>query len=128
MPEPTRLTQPQIDRLARSKMTFDEIAEEYGEDTAVNVGIVRDPDTVELDEEWFAKARPATKVHSHLVAEDIRRRSEREGLKTWEVNIPIDTDLLVHFLEGGPGWQERLNAALRVGVSASSHRPPLRPE
>lgn len=30
-----------------------------------------------------------------------------------QVSIRIDRDVLDHFQEGGPGWQERINAALR---------------
>src|SRR5690606_33605299 len=29
------------------------------------------------------------------------------------VSIRVDRDVLAHFQEGGPGWQDRLNAALR---------------
>jgi len=29
------------------------------------------------------------------------------------VSLRIDADVLAHFQEDGPGWQERLNAALR---------------
>ena len=29
------------------------------------------------------------------------------------VSIKLDSDLLEHFQEDGPGWQERINAALR---------------
>ena len=29
------------------------------------------------------------------------------------VSIRIDQDVLEHFQEGGPGWQDRINAALR---------------
>ena len=29
------------------------------------------------------------------------------------VSLRIDRDVLDHFQEGGPGWQERINAALR---------------
>jgi uncharacterized protein (DUF4415 family) len=29
------------------------------------------------------------------------------------VSIKLDSDLLAHFQEDGPGWQERINAALR---------------
>jgi uncharacterized protein (DUF4415 family) len=29
------------------------------------------------------------------------------------VSIKIDSDLLAHFQEDGPGWQERINDALR---------------
>ena len=36
------------------------------------------------------------------------RYSESEGL----VSLRIDRDVLEHFQEGGPGWQERMNEAL----------------
>jgi uncharacterized protein (DUF4415 family) len=29
------------------------------------------------------------------------------------VSLRIDKDVLEHFQEGGPGWQDRINAALR---------------
>ncbi len=29
------------------------------------------------------------------------------------VSLRIDRDVLEHFQEGGPGWQDRMNAALR---------------
>jgi uncharacterized protein (DUF4415 family) len=30
-----------------------------------------------------------------------------------QVSLRIDQDLLEHFQEGGPGWQDRINDALR---------------
>ena len=128
MLEPTELTQPQIDRLAGSELTFREIAEKYGEDAAINVGIARDPDTIELDDAWFARARPAIEVHPHLVAQSLRRRRKQEGLSKWEVSIELDIDLLADFLEGGPGWQDRINDALRRAVATSTDGTTLRPE
>ena len=32
------------------------------------------------------------------------------------VSIRIDQDVLAHFQEDGPGWQDRLNAALRKAI------------
>ena len=32
------------------------------------------------------------------------------------VSLRIDQDVLAHFQEDGPGWQDRLNAALRVAA------------
>jgi uncharacterized protein (DUF4415 family) len=29
------------------------------------------------------------------------------------VNIRLDPDVVAHFRAGGPGWQSRINAALR---------------
>ncbi|HEY0220059.1 MAG TPA: BrnA antitoxin family protein [Afipia sp.] len=36
------------------------------------------------------------------------------------VSLRIDQDVLEHFQEGGPGWQERINAALRKAAGKSS--------
>ena len=35
------------------------------------------------------------------------------------VTLRIDQDVLEHFQEGGPGWQERINAALRRAAGKS---------
>ena len=119
------LTARRFDELVTSKLTFAEIAAQYDEETAINVGIARDPDNPEWTAEMFKRARPAIEVHPHLVAQSLRRRHKQEGLSKREVSVELDIDLLAHFLEGGPGWQERLNDALRQAVKASSHSSAL---
>ena len=47
-----------FEQLAASDLTFDQIEAEYGEETAINAGIARDPDTWEWTDEDFARARP----------------------------------------------------------------------
>ena len=98
------------------------------EDAAINAAIAADPDTEEWTAEMFARARPAIEVHPHLVAQSLRRRSEQEGLSKWEVSVELDIELLAHFLEGGPGWQGRINDALRQAVKESAENSPLRGE
>ena len=44
--------------LVASNLTFDEIKADYGEETAINVGIAQDPDAPEWTEEDWARARP----------------------------------------------------------------------
>ena len=89
------------------------------EDAAIKAAIAADPDTEEVTAEMFKRARPAIEVHPHLVAQSLRRRHKQEGLSKWEVSIELDIDLLAHFLESGPGWQERINDALRQAVTES---------
>ena len=48
--------------IAASDMTFAEIEAEYGEETAINAGIARDPDTWMWTDEDFARARRFTKA------------------------------------------------------------------
>ena len=37
------------------------------EEAAIQVGIDADPDTLELDDEWFARARPVSEEHPEIV-------------------------------------------------------------
>ena len=62
-----------------SKMTFAEIEALYGEEAAIQAGIAADPDTFELDEEWFRKARPARDVHPEFVELWERRRDAKRN-------------------------------------------------
>jgi uncharacterized protein (DUF4415 family) len=64
-----------------------------------------------LDREWFERAeiregerviRPARAVGRP------RKASPKEA-----VNIRLDPDVLAHFRASGPGWQSRINDALR---------------
>ncbi len=119
------LTTQRFSELVASKLTFSEIAAQYGEEIAINVGIARDPDNPEWTAETLARSRPAIEVHPHLVAQDLRRRHQQEGLNKWEVSIELDIELLAHFLEGGPGWQGRINDALRQAVKGSAESSPL---
>ncbi len=42
-----------------SDMSFAEVADRDGEDAAIDAGIASDPDTFELDDEWFKRAAPS---------------------------------------------------------------------
>ncbi len=50
-----------------SELTFAEIRERFGEEAAINAGIATDPDTSELDDKWFAKARSAREIDPEMV-------------------------------------------------------------
>ena len=111
------LTQEQIDELATSAMTFREIEEQYGEEVAINVGIARDPDAPEITDEQFAQMRQAIDVVPDLVEKSLRRRCDEQPTGRGYVTIPIDNDLLRHFLDAaGAGWHTRLNDVLRRAV------------
>ena len=68
-PDKAKLT---FDELVASGMTFAEIEAQYGEETAINAGIARDPDNPELTAEDFAMMRPAIEVDPKI-AEAHRR-------------------------------------------------------
>ena len=68
-----------------------------------------DPDDApELTEAWFEKAD----LHD---GETLVRRGgrSRKAAAKQAVNIRLDPDVVAHFRDGGPGWQSRMNAALR---------------
>ena len=68
-----------------------------------------DPDDApELTREWFAKA------DLYETGKLIRRggRPKKDSPKE-AVSIRLDADVVAHFREEGPGWQSRINAALR---------------
>lgn len=91
------------------------------EDAAINAGIAADPDSRELDAEWFAKAKPASEVlppemYAALVAKRPRGRPKADETKVFTA-IRLDADLLETFKATGKGWQTRVNAALRQFIA-----------
>jgi len=72
--------------------------------------IAEDPDTVpELTDEWFDKA------DLHYGETLLRRGRGRPPLVAPKklVSLRLDQDVIDRFRAGGPGWQSRINAALR---------------
>jgi uncharacterized protein (DUF4415 family) len=57
-------------------------------------------------------AEMAFKAATSKPAEPIPKSPSLPGVKEL-VSLRIDRDVLDHFQEGGPGWQERISAALR---------------
>ena len=72
--------------------------------------IAEDPDTApELTDEWFDKA------DLHYGETLLRRGRGRPPLVAPKklVSLRLDQDVIDQFRAGGPGWQSRINAALR---------------
>jgi uncharacterized protein (DUF4415 family) len=72
-------------------------------------GTWTDPDDApELTEAWFTTA-------DLYEGDKLFRRGGRPSKAAPKevVNILLDPDVLAHFRAGGPGWQSRINAALR---------------
>ena len=106
-----------VQALAATTKTFREIEEEYGREVAIKVGIARDPDTREMTEEDFARARPALESVPDLVAQSLRRRCREDPAGRDYVTLPLDNDIIQHFLDlAGQEWHIRLNGALRQAV------------
>jgi len=113
------------------------------EDALINAGIAADPDARELDDDWFARARPAREVlppalYAALTdktnpvrcvpvtdaepaarVETLRRRGRppSDNPKV-PIHIRLSADVLAAFKATGKGWQTRIDALLREAVAA----------
>lgn len=64
----------------------------------------------------FDQAEAAFKaVTSKPVAAPVKKATPPEGKEM--VTLRLDRAVLDHFQEDGPGWQERINAALRAAAA-----------
>jgi uncharacterized protein (DUF4415 family) len=74
-----------------------------------------DPDEApHLDREWFERAEIREGDHVIRTARPAGRPKKTEPKEA--VNIRLDPEVVAHFRAGGPGWQSRINAALRKVV------------
>ena len=100
------------------KLKVGHISPTQDEDTAINAGIATDGDSRELDDAWFAEAKPASTALARqtyaalVVMKRPRGRPKAEETKVFTA-IRLDVDVLETFKAGGKGWQTRVNAALR---------------
>jgi uncharacterized protein (DUF4415 family) len=60
-------------------------------------------------------AEAAFKAATKKPVEPLPKRPSLPGVKEL-VSLRIDRDILDHFQEAGPGWQDRINDALRTVV------------
>jgi uncharacterized protein (DUF4415 family) len=84
------------------------------EDAEIWAGIARDPDAFELSDEQWARARPTVEVVPHIVeAYNRRRRGPQKAPTKQLISLRLDRDVIAYFRKRGPGWQRRINDALR---------------
>lgn len=88
------------------------------EEARIQRMIASDPDAPEATDEQLAQAKPFTEVFPAL-ADTMRKnkggRPKAENPKV-PVSLRLDADVLEKFKATGPGWQSRMNAALRKAV------------
>ena len=100
------------------------------QDDRINRGIETDTDNPEWTDEDFARARPAKDVlPPGLYQAAVKRyRGQRGPQKTpvkQDIKLRIDPDILASFKPTGPGWQSRMNDALRHVASGALRSRPL---
>ena len=90
------------------------------EDAAIRRAAATDPDNPPLDDRMFARMRPATEIMPDIVrrARGQRGPQKSKPVKTL-VSLRLDPDVIKHFRRSGPGWQSRINLALRKAAKLS---------
>lgn len=92
------------------------------EETRIQAQIAADPDNPESTEDELAQAKPMAEalpeLHAALMAEIAKRRAgrPRAAVTKQTIAIRIDPDVLAAFKATGPGWQTRMNEALREWI------------
>jgi uncharacterized protein (DUF4415 family) len=84
------------------------------EDAAINRGIADDPDNPEItDMEDFV---PAREVLPDLVKNPPRHRGPNKAPTKEKVSIRLSQEVLDHYRNQGPGWQTKIDEALKVEI------------
>ena len=78
--------------------------------------IVAVSDNPEWTREDFSKARPFAEAFPKL-AETIRRRGPQKAATKVSTTIRLSPEVIAHFRAGGPGWQSRIDEALKEWVA-----------
>jgi hypothetical protein len=98
------------------------------EDALISLGIADDPDNPEVDDDWFAGARPASEVLPELFGPEVaaemlkpRGRPKLDNPKK-RINIRLSAEVLDYFKSTGRGWQTRMNDALIQFIHERPHR------
>jgi uncharacterized protein (DUF4415 family) len=64
-------------------------------------------DIPELTDEWFDRAT------LHVNGVPVRRGRPKSDKRKTLLSVRLDNDVIDHFRAAGPGWQSRINDALR---------------
>ncbi|MBB5705449.1 BrnA antitoxin family protein [Sphingopyxis panaciterrulae] len=79
-----------------------------------------DADAVSDNPEWtaedFAKAVPFDKAFPDLAAKMRATRGKQKAPTKVSTTLRLDRDVLERFKASGPGWQSRMNKALRAAA------------
>ena len=92
------------------------------EEARIQAQIAADPDNYESTDEELAQAKPMAEalpeLHAALMAEIAKRKAGRPkaAVTKQTIAIRLDPDVLEAFKATGPGWQTRMNQALREWI------------
>ncbi len=91
-----------------------------------NPGMI-DDENPEWTKEDFRRARPASEVlPPELLAVLPKRKPGQRGPQRApvkrKISLRVDAEVLAHYKATGPGWQSRVNEALKKAVLGKSSR------
>lgn len=72
-----------------------------------------DHDNPEWTKADFAKAKPASELPAHIRAAFPNTRGPQKAATKVPVSIRLSPEVIDYFKAGGPGWQSRIDEALR---------------
>lgn len=70
----------------------------------------------ELTDEWFKRAK------FYIGGVEVKRGRPKSKRTKRAVSLRLDPDVVAHFRRTGPGWQSRINAALRKAAGLATER------
>ena len=82
------------------------------EEARIQAGIAADPDNPEWTEQDFRRAKPFAKALPALAKSRRARGPQRQPIKV-AVSLRLTREVVERFKADGPGWQTRMDDALR---------------
>jgi uncharacterized protein (DUF4415 family) len=82
------------------------------EEARIQAGIAADPDNPEWTKQDFRRARPFAKAFPTLAASRRVRGPQKQPTKV-AVSLRLTREVVDHFKADGPGWQTRMDDALK---------------
>ncbi len=83
------------------------------EDAALTAAALSDPDNPPLTHRDASRLRPAMEVIPDILERTRGQRGPQKAPTREAVTLRLDRAVLAHFRAGGPGWQTRINDALK---------------
>jgi uncharacterized protein (DUF4415 family) len=85
----------------------------------IQAGIAADPDNPEWTPQDFRRAKPFAKAFPALLEGRLGRGPQKAPTKV-AVSLRLTREVVEHFKAGGPGWQTRIDKALKKAVGLSA--------
>lgn len=79
--------------------------------------VVFDEENPEWTKEMLARSRPASELPQEILDAFPKTRGSQKTAKKVPVSIRLSKEVVDHFRRQGPGWQTRIDEALKKAVN-----------